>query len=48
MLRRSDLDPVTIPMAEGVESLNVAAAGAILLFQLKRRLAGGSPVEDAA
>jgi tRNA G18 (ribose-2'-O)-methylase SpoU len=35
-------------MAEGVESLNVAAAGAILLFQLRRRLAGGSPVEDAA
>jgi TrmH family RNA methyltransferase len=47
-LRRSDLDPVTIPMAGGVESLNVAAAGAILLFQLRRRLAGGSPVEDAA
>jgi RNA methyltransferase, TrmH family len=47
-LRRSDLDSVTIPMAEGIESLNVAAAGAILLFQLRRRLAGRSPAEDAA
>jgi TrmH family RNA methyltransferase len=47
-LRRTDLNPVTIPMAPGVESLNVAAAGAILLFQLRRRLAGASPAVDAA
>jgi TrmH family RNA methyltransferase len=38
-LRRADLQPVTIPMAPGVESLNVAAAAAILLFELRRRLA---------
>jgi RNA methyltransferase, TrmH family len=37
-LRRGDLEPVTIPMAPGVESLNVAAAAAILLFELRRRL----------
>ena len=36
---RRDLLPVTIPMAEGVESLNVAAAAAILLFELRRRIA---------
>jgi TrmH family RNA methyltransferase len=36
-VRRRDLDAVTVPMAPGVESLNVAAAAAILLFELKRR-----------
>jgi RNA methyltransferase, TrmH family len=36
-VRRADLTPVTIPMAPGVESLNVAAAAAILLFQLRQR-----------
>ena len=30
---------VTIPIAGGVESLNVAAAAAVLLFELRRRLA---------
>ncbi|MGH7912745.1 MAG: TrmH family RNA methyltransferase [Candidatus Dormibacteraceae bacterium] len=38
-LRRSDLRPLTIPMAPGVESLNVAAAAAVLLFEFRRRLA---------
>lgn len=38
-LSRRDLEPVTIPMAPGVESLNVAAAAAILLFEVRRRLA---------
>jgi TrmH family RNA methyltransferase len=38
---RLDLAPVTIPMATGVESLNVAAAAAVLLFELRRRLKGG-------
>ncbi len=37
-LRRDDLHPVTIPIAPGVESLNVAAAAAILLFEFRRRL----------
>jgi TrmH family RNA methyltransferase len=37
-VRRRDLTPVTIPMWPGVESLNVAAAAAILLFELRRRL----------
>lgn len=37
-LRRRDLEPVTIPMAAGVESLNVAAAAAVVLFELRRRL----------
>jgi RNA methyltransferase, TrmH family len=36
-LRRSDLVPVTIPLAPGVESLNVAAAAAVLLFEVRRR-----------
>ncbi len=27
----------SIPLAEGAESLNVAAAGAIALYELKRR-----------
>ena len=30
---------VTIPIAAGVESLNVAAAAAVLLFEIRRRLA---------
>ena len=38
-VRRLDLTPVTIPMAPGIESLNVAAAAAILLFELRRRQA---------
>jgi TrmH family RNA methyltransferase len=36
-LRQRGLDPVTVPMAEGVESLNVAAAAAVLLFEIRRR-----------
>ena len=36
-LRRTDLDLVSIPMAPGVESLNVGAAAAILLFEVLRR-----------
>ena len=35
---RRDLTPVTIPMAEGVESLTGAAAAAILLFEVRRRI----------
>jgi tRNA G18 (ribose-2'-O)-methylase SpoU len=38
-VRRQDLTPVTIPMAPGVESLNVAAAAAILFFEVRRRQA---------
>lgn len=34
-----DLEPVTISTAEGVESLNVAAAAAVLLFEFRRRIA---------
>jgi len=37
-LRRDDLELVTVPMAPGVESLNVAAAAAVLLFEVRRRL----------
>ncbi len=37
-LRRNDLELVTIPMAPGVESLNVAAAAAVVLFEIRRRL----------
>jgi len=37
-IQRKDLELVTIPMAPGVESLNVAAAAAILLFEIRRRL----------
>lgn len=33
------LETVALPMAEGVESLNVAAAAAILLYEVRRRLA---------
>lgn len=36
-LRRKDLELVTIPMGPGVESLNVAAAAAVLLFEIRRR-----------
>jgi TrmH family RNA methyltransferase len=42
-VRRQDLPGVTIPMAPGVESLNVAAAAAILLFEVRRRRVGGPP-----
>ena len=38
-LSRSDLKLVTVPLSKGVESLNVAAAAAVILFELKRRLA---------
>jgi TrmH family RNA methyltransferase len=38
-LSRSNLKLVTIPLGEGVESLNVAAAAALLLFEVRRRLA---------
>jgi RNA methyltransferase, TrmH family len=38
-LSRSDLKLVTIQLSEGVESLNVAAAAALILFEVKRRLA---------
>jgi RNA methyltransferase, TrmH family len=38
-LSRSDLKLVTVQISEGVESLNVAAAAALILFQIRRRLA---------
>jgi TrmH family RNA methyltransferase len=38
-LRHGGVRKVTIPAAEGVESLNVAAAAAVLLFELRRRQA---------
>jgi TrmH family RNA methyltransferase len=38
-LSRADLKTVTIPLHDGVESLNVAAAAAVLLFEVKRRKA---------
>ena len=38
-LSRSDLRLVTVELSEGVESLNVAAAAALILFEIKRRLA---------
>ena len=38
-LSRSNLKLVTIPLGEGVESLNVAAAAALLLFEVRRRRA---------
>jgi TrmH family RNA methyltransferase len=38
-LRGNELHLVTIPMASGVDSLNVAAAAAILLFEVRRRKA---------
>jgi RNA methyltransferase, TrmH family len=37
-LSRKDLKLVTVPLAEGVESLNVAAAAALILFEIRRRL----------
>ena len=36
-LSRSDLKLVTIPIEDGVESLNVAAAAAVILFEIRRR-----------
>ena len=38
-LSRKDLKLVTVPLTEGVESLNVAAAAAVILFEIRRRLA---------
>jgi RNA methyltransferase, TrmH family len=38
-LSRTDLRLVTIPVEDGVESLNVAAAAAVLLFEIRRRKA---------
>jgi TrmH family RNA methyltransferase len=39
-LSRQDLKLVTVPLTEGVESLNVAAAAALILFEIRRKLAG--------
>lgn len=39
-LSRSDLKLVTVDLSEGVESLNVAAAAAVILFEIRRRMAG--------
>lgn len=36
-LSRADLKLVTIPLSHGVESLNVAAAAALILFEVSRR-----------
>jgi TrmH family RNA methyltransferase len=38
-LSRKDLKLVTVPLTEGVESLNVAAAAALILFEIRRRKA---------
>jgi RNA methyltransferase, TrmH family len=38
-LSRSDLKLVTVQLSQGVESLNVAAAAALILFEIGRRLA---------
>jgi 23S rRNA (guanosine2251-2'-O)-methyltransferase len=38
-LSRKDLKLVTVPLTAGVESLNVAAAAAVILFEVRRRLA---------
>jgi TrmH family RNA methyltransferase len=38
-LSRSDLRLVTVQLSEGVDSLNVAAAAALLLFEIRRRRA---------
>ena len=38
-LSRKDLKLVTVPIADGVESLNVAAAAAVILFEIRRRIA---------
>jgi RNA methyltransferase, TrmH family len=40
-LSRQDLKLVTVPLTEGVESLNVAAAAALILFEIRRRLVNG-------
>ncbi len=37
-LSRGDLKLVTVPLTEGVESLNVAAAAALILFEIRRRM----------
>ena len=37
-LSRQDLKLVTVPLEVGVESLNVAAAAAVILFEIRRRL----------
>ena len=37
-LSRKDLKLVTVSLSEGVESLNVAAAAAVILFEIRRRL----------
>ena len=37
-LSRKDLKLVTVPLTEGVESLNVAAAAALILFEIRRRM----------
>ena len=36
-LSSQDLKLVTVPLSEGVESLNVAAAAAIILYEIRRR-----------
>jgi len=38
-LSRTDLRLLTIPLSDGVESLNVAAAAAVILFEIRARLA---------
>jgi len=38
-LSRGDMKLVTIPLSRGVESLNVAAAAAVILFEIARRKA---------
>ena len=38
-LSRNDLKLVTVPLTEGVESLNVAAAAALIVFEIRRRRA---------
>ena len=38
-LSKGNLKLVTVPLGGGVESLNVAAAAALLLFEVRRRLA---------
>ncbi|HEY6118146.1 MAG TPA: RNA methyltransferase [Candidatus Dormibacteraeota bacterium] len=38
-LSRKDLKLLTVPLADGVESLNVAAAAALILFEIRRRRA---------
>jgi tRNA G18 (ribose-2'-O)-methylase SpoU len=38
-LSNGNLKLVTVPLGGGVESLNVAAAAALLLFEVRRRLA---------